>query len=71
MGYTSDLNFYIGFQEIVEPVRSLRGMRGVIVTGDTMYRDVYISWGDIHFMLGIRTLWAGVVDEKPTRDHRH
>ena len=60
----SDLNFDV-------PVRSLRGMQGVIVTGDTMYRDVYRSGGDIHLMLGIRTLWAGVVHERSAGDHSH
>ena len=52
----SDLNFDIGFQEIVEPGWSLSGMRRVIVMGDTMYRDIYISGGDINLMLGIRTI---------------
>ena len=34
-----------------------------------MYRDVYVSWGDIHLMIVIRTLWAGVVYERPVGDH--
>ena len=67
----SDLNFDIGFQEIVEPVRSLRGMQGVIVTGETMYRDVYRSEWDIHWLLCIRMLWAGVVYERPAKDYSH
>ena len=37
--------------------------------GDTRYRDVYISWGDKHLMLGIRTPWAGVVYERPAGNH--
>ena len=34
-----------------------------------MYCEVYILWGNIHLMLGIRTLWAGVVHERPAGDH--
>ena len=60
----SDLNFDIRY-------RSLRSMRGVIVMGDTMYRNVNISWGDIHLILGIRTLWARVVHERSVEDYSH